>query len=460
MTALGTRYVHDDGLPASSTMAAKTGRIGRIGTRLETAFCFLALSTFLGAYTSIPIRLQGAEITGGESNPFNAAALSLILVGIIVLVAINWRKFFAVARLGGPINLFVALAMASTLWSFFPVISLRRSLTLLQMVLFAYYLAARFPVEHILRLLTSVYATALVLSVILALAVPDFGVMQEAEVAGAWSGVFTHKSALGGACVLSTICFAWRWAHEPERRILYFAGILLCLVVAVMSKSKTAQLTIVFLGPLAIFLRLLRLPGLAKLWSVYVIVAVVALLGATLLIFFAEIAQAVGKDVTLTGRIPVWTSLLEFAFERPLGGHGFTAFFVKENADLEYVWRRGGWIMWDAHNSPIGIMLELGIPGLVLSQWVLLAVIWRSVRDLSMDRTPWAGFAAAYAISYGLISLVEVIMFRGDVHSVLLPMFYIALRQQAAGARAAKSRTAAFWPGPGGIPAHQIRLER
>jgi exopolysaccharide production protein ExoQ len=427
-----------DGPARGASLAA------RIGDRFETAFCFLALSTFLGAYTSIPLRLLGTDLKGGESNPFNAVPMALVLAVTVVLTAVNWRRFLAVARFGGPVNLFVAIAVVSSLWSFHPAVSLRKAVTLLQIVLFAYYLAAKFPVERVLRLLTSVFAVALVLSAIVAVAVPEVGTMHEPELAGAWRGVFAHKSALGGACIMGTLCFAWRWTREPERRVLHSAGILLCLALAVLSMSKTAQLTIALLGPIAVFLHLLRLPGLAKLWAAYVMAALFAVLGGGLFFFFAEITEAVGKDPTLTGRVPVWRSLAEFALHRPLGGYGYNAFFVLENPDVEQVWRLGGWNMWDAHNTVLGIFLELGLPGLVLSQWVLLATVWRALRAFSGDAVPWAGFAAGYAISYVVMSLVEMVMFRGDLYSTLITFLYVALRRQAEEARAAEAWAASF----------------
>ena len=450
MTAPGPPRARRVAPPAAGGAAGGAGR-------LETAFCFLALSTFLGAYATIPLRLRGASLMGGESNPFNAASMAFVLVGTLVLIAANWRGFLAAARAGGPVNLFVALALASALWSFHPAVSLRRSLTLVQMVLFAYYLAARFPPERVIRLLGSVLAVALVLSAVLALAVPDVGIMQEADVAGAWCGVFAHKSALGGACALGTLCFAWLWAHEPGRRVLYGAGILLCVCLAVLSMSKTAQLTIALLGPGAAYLRLLRLPGLGKLWASYATLVVLAALAAVSVAFFAELTAAVGKDPTLTGRVPVWASLFGFASGRLLGGYGYTAFFVAGNPDVEDVWRRGGWDMWDAHNTALGLLLELGVPGLVLSQWVLLGAIRRSLRAFSRGGVPWAGFAVGYAMSQALLSLVEMSMFRGDLNSVLLPLFYVALRRVAGGARATPLRAAAPRPAPVPDPAHAAR---
>ena len=301
-------------------------------------------------------------------------------------------------------------------------------MTLLQLITLAYYLVARYSMEQLIRLLSAVFGLALILSFALALAAPDLAVMHGADLDGDWCGVFEHKSQLGETCVLATLCFGWRWAHEPKLRVMHSAGLLLCLVLAVLSMSRLAQLTILSLVPMTLCLYLLRLPGVGKLWAGFMMLVLMVLAGATLLVTFTELTEAVGKDATLTGRVPVWQSLIEFAARHPLGGYGFNAFFVVGNPDVETVWRRGGWVMWTAHNSYIGIALELGLPGLVLSVWILLVAIGRSIQAFSGRIVPWAGFAATYLISYGLGTLVEAVLFHiVDIHSVLLPMLSVSL---------------------------------
>ena len=418
---------------ANRPMAAWQSRAGQrdpargLAARAEWAFCFFALSMCLGAYSTIPLRLEGIDLRGGESNPYNAAALAVVLAGTMLLIVRNWTDFVRVGRLGTALNLLAGLAILSCLWSFDPAVSLRKSLTLLQMVTLAYYLVARHSVEQLIRLLSGVFGLALVLSLALGLAAPDLGVMHEADLNGDWCGVFVHKSALGEACILATLCFAWRWMHEPERRIVHSAFLLLCFALAWLSMSKLAQLTILLLGPMALCLCLLRLPGVGKLWAGFVMVVLFVSAGAILSATFTELTEAVGKDATLTGRVPVWQSLIGFAARHPLGGYGYNAFFVPGNPDVEAVWRRGGWVMWDAHNSYVGVALELGLPGLALSAWILLAAVWRSIQAFSGGAVPWAGFAATYLLNYGLVSLVEMVLFRGDIHSVMLPMLAVSL---------------------------------
>jgi hypothetical protein len=56
---------------------------------VEIAFCYFALLTLIGAYTSIPLRLQGVQLQGGEASPLSTAANSVLLAGIAILVAMK-----------------------------------------------------------------------------------------------------------------------------------------------------------------------------------------------------------------------------------------------------------------------------------------------------------------------------------------------------------------------------------
>ena len=55
------------------------------------------------------------------------------------------------------------------------------------------------------------------------------------------------------------------------------------------------------------FLPLLRQPGLVRLWAIYGMCATTVIFGGILAVFFGDIMAALGKDASLTGRVPVWT---------------------------------------------------------------------------------------------------------------------------------------------------------
>jgi O-antigen ligase len=297
---------------------------------------------------------------------------------------------------------------------------------------------------------------ALVASTIVALVMPSLGVMSETHLAGAWSGVFAHKTSLGHATVLGVICYGWLWRHDPRHRLLYTLALLLCLFLAVMSKSKTAQSTILIIISFAVFLPALRWHGLVRIWAIYGMVVVGAVLSTLMLFNFSDIMEALGKDATLTGRVPVWTSLLEIAAARPFGGYGYNAFFVAGNPAVEAVWRSSGWEMWGAHNNSIQLLLDLGIPGLALALWAMAEMIWRALHAWSTDAIPWASFAAIFGITATTSTFVEDSLLRtGDIQGVLFIAILVALRLHAA-ARTAANQAASLRPGRRMHPSYEL----
>ena len=77
----------------------------------------------------------------------------------------------------------------------------------------------------------------------------------------------------------------------------------------------------------------------------------------------ALLAKWLDKDVTLTGRVPLWENLLPIAFERPLTGWGYGATFDGFFSPVHEVWIQNVWNPTHAHNALLQIWLEMGIVG-------------------------------------------------------------------------------------------------
>lgn len=424
----------------------------RVLSGIETLCIVLALSVLLGAYTGLPLRLGGQQLDGGAVNPFNTVGMAFVLTLTLVTAGARWRAMLFVLRHGGPANLLLGLALASLLWSEEPEVTLRRWLSLMQAALFGYFLLAAFPVARVLRLLATSIGLAMLASAAVALALPAAGTMQEPSLMGAWSGVFMHKSQLGSVAALGVLCFGWLWRNEPGRRAWNTLGVLLCIGMAVMAQSRSAQLVILLSVSFAAFLPLLRMPGLIRLWAAYGMALTASVFAAVMIMFFGDIMTALGKDASLTGRVPVWATLLQVALQRPFGGHGYSAFFITDSAGVEDAWRHAGWVMWTAHNAYLEILLQLGVPGLALVCWIILEQIVRSLRECIAGDLPWASFALIYGLCHLAMSAVESTAFRGgDIVSMLLVMLLTALRVRAS-ARDAALRASLPRPGPGAHP--------
>jgi exopolysaccharide production protein ExoQ len=404
----------------------------RAGSAVEVAFYLFGISIYMGAYTMVPMAFSGAQLKMGETNPVFAVSMSILLFGTIILAAVRWQGVFFVMRHGGALNLVVILAFMSASWSYFPAVSLKRSVVLAQTILFAYCFVASFPMRRIIQIWASALFLAMLSSLAIVLAFPEAGIMSAP--AGTWRGVFSHKSSLGGAAAFSALCGGWLWLHGSGHRLRHGIGLLLCLFLAIMSESKTAQITIVLIIGIAMSLRLLRLPGIGRIWAIFLILTGSVCGGSILALFFTDLMIAFGKDPSLTGRVPVWTMLLNLASDRILYGYGYGAFFIDGNPDSDYVTAASGWEINEAHNSYVEALLQLGIPGLILMLWTMSEAAWRAIRLWREGGEPWLSFAAAYTLSLFVTNLVETSLFlrAGDMHGAMMSLILVALRIESA----------------------------
>lgn len=401
--------------------------LGRLGSLGERGFCFFAISVLTGGYVGVLQQLTGGSGEHGAANPYSTAAMGCIAAGLAILCPLNAARFLAVARRGFAVNLFLLLALASIAWSFAPAVTFRRDLTLLVATGFAYYAVARFPMEQIVRMLAGAFTVAAIASAAVAIAMPQIGVMT-GTLAGSWNGVFAHKSSAGAVMALGCLCSGWLLLHDPPRRVRHGAGLAICLAVAVMTRSSTSLLSILVMVVIGACLPLARARRLPLLWIGFASIIGAALAGAALGIWGVEIVTALDKDPDLTGRVPLWGLMLEFSGAHLLG-YGYGAFWLQWNPDAEFIWRALHWDVLGSHNAWIEMMIQLGIPGVLLAAAVHLATIRQALLAVRRRSAPWASFAAVYAISFIVVCMVEGGLFQaGDINCMLLALVYVALR--------------------------------
>lgn len=405
----------------------------RLGPRLETLFCFFAVSVLMGAYLPIPLKLAGASLASGEADPLTTACRTAVLLVLALLCVLRWRSVAFVILQGKAVILFMGLAVASLAWSAAPDVTLRRVVTLSSTLIFAWYACASIPMQRMIQLLATSFLISGVASAVVAVCLPQIGVMTENDLAGAWSGVFMHKNALGAVMFLGCLSYGWLWVQMPERRFRYALCIVFCFVMAVMSKSRSSQVMTLLLPAIACAIGITKLGGVARLWAVYLL-SIVGIAGIVLgTLFFADVTEALGKDPSLTGRVPLWIFLLKEIGEQPFLGFGYGAYFLDWSAREQWLQRLIEWNAPEAHEGYIELALQLGILGLVLGLWLLLSTVRLALSRPLRDEVPWASFAAVYAICELLANLDEsMLMNPGDIQTLILPMLYVGLNTELA----------------------------
>lgn len=324
-------------------------------TAIAGAVLFLMMEAFL------PKLLAPDPALGEESELLRLLWLPVYaLIGIGAVLA--WRRMGEATVRAPGLAVLCGLALLSVAWSTAPDATFRRAVALAATTGFGVYLAARFDWTAMLRLMGAVWGLAALLTLAAGVLAPDFARMQEVHV-GAWSGGWWEKNQLGGHMARAGFLFAFlAWRDRPFRRA--WTGLaLVSLLLVVLSTSKTALLGLVFgLGVLGAAAAASRGPRLAAGVALGALLAAaagfIALVEAPDLVF-----AALGRDATLTGRTDIWSLLAEAIAERPLLGHGYGAFWLKDADERLIISQLLEWDVPSGHSGWLDVAAGLGWVG-------------------------------------------------------------------------------------------------
>jgi exopolysaccharide production protein ExoQ len=277
-----------------------------------------------------------------------------------------------------PIFLLPAMAFASMLWSPDPEYTLRKSVAFTGTMLFGFLVAAVLNTHDTIRLLGRVLSLTTVFSVICVFLFPRYGVHNTADqfeslLIGDWRGVFTHRTALGHvagftmALLISTGRLIW-----SSGVIRY--GIVVLSVACIIKAGSGGGFLTAALVPAALLVTqsLIRLKP-ARLRGMVLVLLLVAIL--PLMLFAPRLISALlfilNKQPDLTGRIPLWDTLLILAQEHPLLGYGYAAGFIYEIQPR--VLAATGSTFAHCHNGYLEVLIAFGYVGLGIC---FAVIIW------------------------------------------------------------------------------------
>ncbi len=361
---------------------------------------------------------------------FPAYALTLILMATRPMAT-------AKTVLRAPaLALMVALAFISMFWSINPDVTLRRSIAVLFTTLTGVVIAARFSWPKFLEVLATAFAIVVALCFVFALAMPSYGKMTE-EFPGAWRGVWDHKNTLGFNMSIGLMVFAAAAIANPSRRWLWSGAAVAALALLLLSTSKTSVVSCL-IGAACIGLVALARRGTSGAIAATAL-GLAALIGVGATVGFDAdlLLGLLGKDATLTGRTKIWAAVLRQIHLRPITGYGYGAVWDDTSiwGPLAQISKDQGFVIHEAHNSWLGVWLELGYIG--LASWGLLfAGVWLRTA-LAIYRAPWAYFALPFLAVFTLHTFTEtVVLVQNDwvwlMFAALAAKLAISARPQAA----------------------------
>lgn len=346
----------------------------------------------------------------------NSVRQKVFQVGLLALAAVGGGLFLIAGRDGhkpGTFHVWIiaaslAFVVASTLWSDERALTFRRS-AITGLFLFGAWGVGRawrpMQLVHMVLLLSTLFAIS--------------GLMAEAYygtlLAGdgyRFSGLL-HPNRQALSCGLFVVAAMTKQAQTGNR--LYWLLALAGFGLLTLTGSRGGALAC---GTAVAFQIFLATPASQRIaWAMFA----GFLVGASLLFLALEPSSgsrletlakmgrsdAMADPKSLTGRIPIWSEMIEGIQQKPVIGHGFSAYWTTDRIRrLSYI---HDWDFNNAHSSYLELLLGVGVVGFAL---ILTGIVSVFVRGLQLfHHTHDLGLAFILAVFVmGLVSgLIESI---------------------------------------------------
>ena len=149
----------------------------------------------------------------------------------------------------------------------------------------------------------------------------------------------------------------------------------LCLMLSTSVTALLAAAAALALIPFYAALR--RHRGVGRAMLVIAFLQALVFVGIALSELLVPTLEWLGKDATLTGRVPLWHLVDEEIGRNLFLGYGYQAFWTEASPEAWRVWARAGWMAPHAHNGFRDVLLNFGLLGFL----VLVATVARALRQ-------------------------------------------------------------------------------
>jgi O-antigen ligase len=314
--------------------------------------------------------------------------------------------------------LICVIVLASTLWSVAPEITFKRSLTFIGSVLLIIYFVEDLGPDSVVRCMVQQLVLIGVIAVITRVIWKEYGVMPGTHAA---QGVYSHKNFFGAAMAVGVLGAIYLYITDKVKQRHYLWIAVFFLFCDTLSTSGTTVLQ----GVTYFYI-----------FSLYLLAArgrfgrIVSILGSFPLLGIAVMAATapdvlfgfMGKDATLTGRTDLWPYVLDFINQRPWLGWGYRSFWQQDNPLAVELWKTLGWLIPEAHNGFLELLLNVGYVGCAAFVYVFFASVITAVQNLKVGNGAIGITAVMSFVGILLYGVTEDVLLNPDLRSI---MFYL-----------------------------------
>lgn len=368
----------------------------------------------------IGLALFLATLRGSVFWPFFAETSSLlsvawIEVGLWALLSVlifqklrgdrAWNNFIDQWCKKKMLLSFLVVSFLSIFWSISIQASFYRTSILLCSTFAGAYIGYQYGLRRLLNILFWYSAIVVIMSFVFSLFAPWLSVMSNFPYFGAWRGIYWHRNHLGALVAFFNMVFLLRvfinYRNKSKLLLLDAIFYIISLVLIYFTRSAAGYIiTLVMNFSVAVIVIWLRIASSLKKVH-YLTILSMTLIGAILV--FSNLGFIFGlfnREASLTGRIPMWGTLLETVVRgSPWIGYGFGAIWTISSF-REGMQHAQGWAfpILIGDNGFLDILLHVGLLGLALFLGIWIKTWVYSIKRGIHQRTLLDFFPLFYMI--------------------------------------------------------------
>lgn len=332
-------------------------------------------------------RVDYFEVFEEEStNVYNQIIYLFLFLVVLISLIFRYDSFFNFIKEEKFLLLFILFCIISIFWSDYPNLSLKRSIQLLIKYLVIVITLLNINSTKILKTLKIIISLYVFSNLFFCI----FNINSSIDpVFGSWRGIEVQKNGLGQIslyCFLITLLI-YRIEQVRSKKIydliLMFISVFLIFMARSSSVIVTFLLVVIALA-ISYLSNLFKLLGLKKSFIFFVLFFVLANLIIFLMLskdIFASVPDIFGKDLTLSGRVPIWLYIWSDAKSKFLLGFGYATYWIMGSTRIDlFALNFEGFKVNEAHNGYLEIILQLGFIGFLFFLVFLCVYLYRTIK--------------------------------------------------------------------------------
>ena len=261
---------------------------------------------------------------------------------------------------------------------------------------FGLWLSDNYEPEHMLDMIYLAQIGILIANLLTLFVFRGAGYHYDEGYGYTFRGLYPQKNGLGSAFAYGVVFQVThlRLRRSRGERVSTFFWLVLGAQIFLLIISKATTAIFCCVVPIIYQILFDRRNGrvLRFQWGILYTVITVGFLffAMTTLPLFAPMLEAIGKDATLSNRVPMWEKIIQFLVDHnTFTGYGLLQFWETPSAlkTLQVYFQRNSWyrsMAFGAHSTLLEIWLDLGLIGLA-SYFVTIMYCFQDVKRLKRE---------------------------------------------------------------------------